>query len=209
MILSADKIADALVHGREKATIDPLVIIPSPDPNSLRSSNAAAVDLRLGTWFAALKRARTPFLSLDKRTAGSQLTKSTYVPFGSDYILHPHSFVLAVTMEWIRFPLNLAAYVVGKSSWGRCGLIIATATGVHPGFKGCLTLELTNVGEIPIAIKPGVEICQLFIHTVDPATSDTMRPSTFNGNRRPTLRSIKLDPFAAKLASHTARTPIA
>jgi dCTP deaminase len=45
-----------------------------------------------------------------------------------------------VTLEWIRLPKNLAAYVTGKSSWGRRGLIPATATGVHPGFKGCLTL---------------------------------------------------------------------
>src|SRR5688572_18225765 len=113
MILSADKIADVLLEGRDSATTDPFVITPAPDLSSLRSSNAAAIDLRLGTWFSALKRARTPYLRLDKPTAGSQLTKSSYVPFGSDYILHPHSFVLAVTMEWIRFPLTLAAYVVG------------------------------------------------------------------------------------------------
>jgi dCTP deaminase len=209
MILSADKIADALIRGRDSAVTDPLVIVPTPDPDSLRSSNAAAIDLRLGTWFSALKRSRTPYLRLEKPAPGSQLTKSSFVPFGNDYILHPHSFVLAVTMEWVRFPLNLAAYVVGKSSWGRCGLIIATATGVHPGFKGCLTLELTNVGEIPIAIKPGVEICQLFIHSVDPATSDVMRASKFTGFRRPMLRPVELDHFAARLAAHSGRRTVA
>ena len=209
MILSADKIADALIKGLDDAVADPLVIVPTPDPEGLRSSNAAAIDLRLGTWFSALKRSRTPYLNLDKPAPGSQLTKSSFVPFGSDYILHPHSFVLAVTMEWVRFPLNMAAYVVGKSSWGRCGLIIATATGVHPGFKGCLTLELTNVGEIPIAIRPGVEICQLFIHNVDPATSDVMRASKFNGFRRPMLRPIEMDPFAARLAAHAGKRTVA
>src|SRR5262245_18868742 len=95
---------------------------------------------------------------------GAQLNKTHYVRFGDKYILHPGSFVFGVTLEWLRLPGDLAAYVIGRSSWGRRGLIIATATGVHPGFKGCLTLALTNVGEIPIAIKPGMETCQLFLH---------------------------------------------
>src|SRR6266849_9594195 len=113
--------------------------------------------------------------------------------------MHPGNFVLRVTLEWIRLPKDMAAYVVGKSSWGRCGLIIATATGVHPGFKGCLTLELSNVGEIPIGIKPGIAICQLFLHDVS-SSDEHVDASSFVGTRKPTLRPIKLDDFAKKLA---------
>ena len=78
-------------------------------------------------------------------------------------------------------------------------MIIATAVGVHPGFTGCLTLELTNVGEIPIAIKPGMTICQLFLHTVD-SRSPEIDKSPFACSRRPTLGKIKLDEVAKKLA---------
>jgi dCTP deaminase len=130
-----------------------------------------------------------------------QATKTTYVPFGQDFFLHPRAFVLAVTLEWVRIPGNLAAYVVCKSSWGRCGLIIATATGVHPGFKGCLTLELSNVGEIPIGIKPGISICQLFLHEVS-STDEHVDSSSFVGTRKPMLRRVQLDEFARKLAKH-------
>lgn len=111
--------------------------------------------MRLGTWFASLKQTRNPYIKIDQQERDARITKTHFVPFGQEFVLHPMTFVLAASLEWIRLPANLAAYVVGKSSWGRCGLIIATATGVHPGFYGCLTLELSNVGEIPVAVKPG------------------------------------------------------
>ncbi len=93
-----------------------------------------------------------------------------------------------------------AAYVIGRSSWGRHGLIIATATGVHPGFTGCLALELANVGEIPITIKPGTTICQIFIQKVDGVAKDLVDRSSFVGRRKPTLGVIKLDVIAEALA---------
>lgn len=58
----------------------------------------------------------------------------------------------------------MAAYVVCRSSWGRLGLIVATAVFVHPGFRGCLTLELVNECDSPIALSAGVRIAQLVIH---------------------------------------------
>jgi dCTP deaminase len=203
MILRAETIASLLDQGRGPDA-DPLVITPTPDLDTLRSSGAASVDLRLGTWFASLKQASNPYIRIDQKDLGARVTKTHFVPFGEEFILHPMTFVLAVTLEWIRLPTSLAAYVVGKSSWGRCGLIIATATGVHPGFFGCLTLELSNVGEIPIAVKPGYPIGQLFFHTVDQpsesAGSPTVSRSNFGGSRRPLFKTIRLDPFAERLA---------
>jgi dCTP deaminase len=134
-----------------------------------------------------------------------RLTRMRYVRFGDDYILHPRAFVLASTLEWLRIPSNLAGYVVGRSSWGRRGLIIATATGVHPGFKGCLTLELTNAGEIPIAISPGLTICQLFFHTVLAGKSQKdakhVDRSKFVGVRRPALGDVEPDELAKQLGA--------
>lgn len=168
MILKADEIATLLgITSQTKS--DRLIIRPEPPLEALRESGAASIDLRLGTWFMTLHRRRMRALETGEESSSvygdAKFTRMNYVPFGGTYYLHPRSFALAATLEWIRMPKNLAGYVIGRSSWGRRGLIIATAAGVHPGFTGCLTLELTNVGEIPLEIKPGLLICQLFLHT--------------------------------------------
>ena len=68
-------------------------------------------------------------------------------------------------------------YVIGKSTWGRMGLIIATATKVDPGFRGCITLEIVNEGEVPLILYPGLSIAQLVVH-------ETGRSSTYSGRYR-------------------------
>ena len=131
MILKADELANWL--GNPPA--DPrerLFIRPTPNLQHLAHSGAASIDLRLGTWFMTLPRARFTHLDvleeLDPSDAdAARLAKTHYVPFHKRFILHPKDFVLAVTLEWLRLPDKLAGYVVGRSSWGRRGLIIATA----------------------------------------------------------------------------------
>jgi dCTP deaminase len=194
MILKSDAIASLIEESKKPNAEDPFVIAPEPNLEKLRNSGSASVDLRLGTWFLTLRQARMPcFHILEKKTGHSQFTKTHYVPFGTEYYLHPQNFVLGVTLEWIRIPSDMAAYVVGKSTLGRRGLIIATATGVHPGFTGCLTLELTNVGEIPISIKPGMPICQLFMHKVDTNQRSKVDISQHIGLRRPRLGEFDSD----------------
>jgi len=129
-----------------------------------------------------------------------EITDKYYIPFGKKFYLHPNQFVLAVTLEWVRIPLDCSGLVTGKSSWGRRGLIVETAPGVHPGFSGCLTLEMTNVGDVAIAIMPGTEICQLFyqeLKTSEEAPCD----SRFFGKRQPSLGHISQDDFCKKLTS--------
>jgi len=202
MILRADKIAQQL--DKPDNPQDPLVIRPTPNLAELDQSGAASVDMRLGCWFQAFRNSRCSHLDVygdpSLAPSESQLTKQHFVPFGERFILHPRAFVLAVTLEWIRLPSNMAGYVVGRPSWGRHGLIIATATGVHPGFTGCLTLELTNVGEIPITIKPGTTICQLFLHLVEGRDPKLVASSRFIGSRKPKLGTIQLDDIASRLA---------
>jgi deoxycytidine triphosphate deaminase len=121
----------------------------------------------------------------------ARLSKYHFVPFGDSFILHPGDFVLGITFEWLKFPSDLAGFVTGKSKWGRRGLIIETAAGIHPGFCGCLTLEIGNVGPIPIPLIPGIEICQVFFEKAEgdaPAAE-----SQFDGNRRPVLGEIRID----------------
>lgn len=203
MILKAEDIYRELVS--PKATKDPLVITPMLDLEGLKNSGAASVDIRLGCWFLRCRQSRIGVFDVYDKDANipreAKLTRSYYVPFGETFVIHPKTFILGVTLEWIRLPADKAAYVVGRSSWGRHGLIIATATGVHPGFTGCLTLELSNMGEIPITIKPGTTICQLFIHQVQPGGDpQKIDRSAFIGMRKPTLGTIELDEIAKKLA---------
>ncbi len=198
MILKTDKIADLL---RKQDTKDPLVISPCPDLDELEKSGSTSVDLRLGTWFVTPWQTRMTHLQLAEQDMQEKLMQTYYVSFGNEYYLHPGCFALGVTIEWLRLPKDLAGYVIGKSSWGRRGLIIATAAGVHPGFKGCLTLELSNVGEIPIAISPGIKICQLCLHKVDRMNSDEIDKSEFIGQRKPTLGKIKVDAISEKLST--------
>ncbi len=204
MIIKSNKIVQRLKRTQKNHKKDPLAIVPLPNLTELENSGAASIDLRLGTWFLTFRQTRCPILDIyktnDPRQNESELTKTHYVRFGDQFVLHPNNFVLGTTLEWIRLPNDLAGYVIGKSSWGRRGLIIATAAGVHPGFTGCLTLELTNVGVTPIIIKPGLLICQLFLHNVDSDTDDIGK-SDFIGKRRPVLGEIKPDEIAKILAT--------
>jgi dCTP deaminase len=202
MILKADKIANELQDPPRPG--DPLIITPMPDLDELRKSGSAALNMRLGCWFLACRQTQIGLLDIYDNAADlpseASLTKSYYVPFGEAFVLHPRSFVLGVTLEWIRLPGDRAAYVVGRSSWGRYGLIIATATGVHPGFTGCLTLELSNIGEVPIRVKPGTQICQIFLHKVESGEEELADRSSFIGRRKPALGLIELDKIAQQLA---------
>ncbi|RJR46230.1 MAG: dCTP deaminase [Desulfobacteraceae bacterium] len=201
MIIKTDQIARELE--RPSNPKDALIITPTPDLAKLQTSGAASIDIRLGCWFLVCRQSRVGVFNVYDRPeevpSEAKLTKSHYVPFGEEFILHPRAFVLGTTLEWIRLPADRAAYVIGRSSWGRYGLIIATATGVHPGFTGCITLELSNVGEIPITVKPGTAICQLFIHELTKGDPKLVDRSRFIGRRKPALRPIELDETARRL----------
>ena len=140
-------------------------------------------------------------LRLDQRVPASAAARMHHVRFGDDFILHPRSFALASTIEWLRIPTDLAGYVTGRSSLGRRGLIIATAVGVHPGFTGCLTLELSNLGDVPIIIRPGMTVAQLFLHSVTGSTeAESVDRSAFYCKRRPVLGELIQDDISLAIA---------
>jgi dCTP deaminase len=200
MILKASEIA-AILESTSGANDDPLAIVPTPKIDNLKTSGAASIDLRLGRWFRTLRQSRHPLLALSDETnvgeGEGQVSKEHFEKFGGSFILHPGKFVLGVTLEWLRIPSHMAAYITGKSSWGRRGLIIETAPGVHPGFSGCLALEITNVGEVPIQLTPGMEICQIFLHQV--SQSQGQSQGRYFGRRKPVLGKIESDDILDKL----------
>ncbi|WP_171815883.1 dCTP deaminase [Candidatus Phaeomarinobacter ectocarpi] len=186
----------------ERDADDPkkICLVPGISDDNGNFDQSTGVDLRLGRWFLTLRQSRVSKLplkqsyeSLDKFARSG---REYFVPFGKSFILHPGRFVLGITLEWMRLPSDVAAYVTGKSSLGRSGLIIETASGIQSGFSGCLALEMTNVGEIPLEIYPGMKICQLFFH----ATSDeSVYDGSFGGTRKPRLRPISPDSILESL----------
>jgi dCTP deaminase len=197
MLLTVESICDQLEENGQDGQIG-LRIIPRPDIGDLRRRGGASIDLRLGRWFLTVRQSSAPIIELDDEQHTPVGQKSYFVPFKERFLLHPGRFVLGITLEWIRLPERIAGYVTGRSSWGRRGLIIETAAGIHPGFSGCLALELANVGELPIALKPGMPICQIFLHeTVGGRTIS----SSFDGRRRPVLGAIRKDNVQTRLTA--------
>jgi dCTP deaminase len=172
-----------------------LSIIPEPNVEEIEKSGEASVTLRLGRWFISLRQSSQTYFDVASKKADlraeAKSAKRYFVPFGEEFVLHPGRFVLASTLEWMKFPATLGGYVGGKSTWARRGLIIETAAGIHPGFNGCLTLELANVGEVPIKVRPGMRVCQVFLHSVPKGSIEATGP--LGGRRRPHLGSPKED----------------
>ncbi len=162
-----------------------------------RSSASASIDFHLGNRFTVFRR-RRDVLHDPQAHEADVLTEEFFVSLGDRFVLHPGHIVLGTTLEWFRFPLDLMAYVVGRSIWGRRGLMIATATAVQPGSAGTITLELSNTGEIAVALKPGVRIGQLFFHEVEAADEGSIR-TRFSGALKPVLGNYIDSPSEAFL----------
>jgi dCTP deaminase len=149
----------------------------------------ASVDLRLGREFLEFKRTSVPCIHPDRgeevedyvtKTSipdidGDQATLSGYDADDrfedSEFILHPGDFVLGTTMERVEIPDDLIAHVEGRSSLGRLAIVVHATSGiVDPGYKGQITLELSNLGQAPVALTPGMRISQLtFTELKNPA----------------------------------------
>jgi dCTP deaminase len=130
----------------------------------------SSVDVRVDRYFRVFHNARYPFI--DVRQAQEDLTELVEVDT-EPFILHPGEVVLGSTLERIRLPDDLVARLEGKSSLGRLGLLIHSTAGfIDPGWDGHVTLELSNVANLPITIYHGMKIGQLsFVQLSEPAES--------------------------------------
>jgi dCTP deaminase len=138
------------------------------DPWDPEMVQPASVDLRLGASFRVFHNFRVP--AIDLADPPKNLTEHVVVEDGESFVIHPGEFVLGRTEEWVELPDDVVARIEGKSSLGRLGLIVhATAGFVDPGWKGTLTLEITNLTRVPIVLWPGKPIAQLSFMTLDRA----------------------------------------
>ena len=159
MVLSDRTIARLLEAGRIE--IDPY------DEELLQPSS---VDVRVDRFFRVFHNARYPFI--DVKEPQEELTEEVIIEDdGKPFILHPGEFVLGSTLERITLPDDLVARLEGKSSLGRLGLLIHSTAGfIDPGWDGHVTLELSNVANLPITIYYAMKIGQLsFVQLTEPA----------------------------------------
>src|SRR5438045_6958912 len=142
------------------------IVIEPYDESLLQPSS---VDVRVDRFFRVFHNARYPFI--DVREPQEDLTELVEIDDERPFILHPGEFVLGSTLERIVLPDDLVARLEGKSSLGRLGLLIHSTAGfIDPGWDGHVTLELSNVANLPITIYPGMKIGQIsFMQMTEPA----------------------------------------
>jgi dCTP deaminase len=192
-VLSDRDIRAAMQAGRVR--VDPY------DPTCLQPSS---VDLHLDRDFRVFRNNRYPYI--DVRQAQPDLTEIVSVEDDEAFILHPGEFVLGQTLEWVELPDDLVARLEGKSSLGRLGLLIHSTAGyVDPGWKGNLTLELSNVANLPIALYCGMKIGQISFFKM---SSPVERPygskelgSKYQGQSQPTASEYYRDFEASRRAA--------
>ncbi len=129
----------------------------------------SSVDVRVDRYFRVFRNARYPYINVKEPM--DDLTELVEVDGDEAFILHPGEFVLGSTLERITLPDDLVARLEGKSSLGRLGLLIHSTAGfIDPGWDGHVTLELSNVANLPITIFYGMKIGQLsFVQLSEPA----------------------------------------
>ncbi|MEE9248850.1 MAG: dCTP deaminase [Dehalococcoidia bacterium] len=185
MVLSDKTIKEEL--SRKRIIIDPL---------DLRDIQPASVDVHLDDKILVFRNSRKPYIDIKEDT--TDLTELQKIEDDQPFILHPGEFVLASTRENIQIPDDIVARLEGKSSLGRIGLLIHSTAGyVDPGWKGHLTLELSNVANLPVTLYSGMKIGQIsFIRLSTPADNvygSKNLGSKYQGQTEPTASRIHRD----------------
>jgi dCTP deaminase len=179
MILSDRTIREQIEAGR--------IVI---DPFDAACVQPSSVDLHVDAEFRVFRNNRYPFIDVKQE---QDLTELVEVKPDEAFILHPGEFVLGSTLERVAIPDDLVARLEGKSSLGRLGLLIHSTAGyVDPGWDGYLTLELSNVANLPITIYPGMKIGQISFFQLTTAADTPYggAGSKYQGQRGPTASRI-------------------
>jgi len=169
-----------IVENRNPHTIGPVVLSDRTirrliddgrigiDPYEPALMQPSSLDVRVDRFFRVFRNSRYPYI--DVKQAQEELTELVTAD-DEPFILHPGEFVLGSTLERVTLPDDLVARLEGKSSLGRLGLLIHSTAGfIDPGWDGHVTLELSNVANLPITIYPGMKIGQLsFVQLSEPA----------------------------------------
>ncbi|AKE42066.1 deoxycytidine triphosphate deaminase [Corynebacterium kutscheri] len=170
---------------RAAISSDELVIDPF-DPALIQPSS---IDVRMDRFFRVFNNSK--YTHIDPKLQQDELTSLVEVAEDEPFVLHPGEFVLGATLEKFTLPSNLAGRLEGKSSLGRLGLLTHSTAGfIDPGFSGHITLELSNVANLPIMLWPGMKVGQLALFKMSsPAEvpyGSGVLGSKYQGQRGPT-----------------------
>lgn len=153
MILSDSDIKKAILTGKIKIT---------PKPDFKKQLGTCSLDLRLSENFKIFQYNHSAFIDVSDKKTFEGITRDYNLRDNEPFVLHPGQFVLGATIENITLPNDIAARIDGRSRLGRLGLVIhSTAGHIDPGFSGRVTLEITNIGKLPIILHKGLGVCQL------------------------------------------------
>jgi dCTP deaminase len=165
VILSDRDIRKALEEGKIK--IDPTDGLD-------RRIGPDGVDFRLGNTFLVFERNKQAYIDLRHAATAKGTTREIRIETGEQFIIHPHELVLATTLERLTLSDDLLGRLEGRSSLGRLGIIVhSTASLFHPGWDGTATMELGNLGVMPVALYPRMRICSF---TFERMSSPVERP---------------------------------
>ena len=200
MILSDRDIRQSIADGR--------VSIASPDPDYEAHIHASSMDLRLGSTFRLYEHSKFPALDPKNPESFAGNMRTIAVPEGESFMVQPGEFVLGVTEESITVPDDLVVRVEGRSSLGRLGIIVHSTAGfVDPGFSGTITLEISNLNRLPVALYPGMRVCQIAFETLSsPAETPYHRKphSKYQGQVLPEGSRLETDPEFVEVGGGTA-----
>ncbi|GAA3394121.1 dCTP deaminase [Cryptosporangium minutisporangium] len=159
------------------------------DPYEPELVQPSSIDVRLDRWFRVFRNMQ--YTHIDPAERQDDLTELVETPDKSPFVLHPGEFVLGSTLEQVTLPDDLAGRLEGKSSLGRLGLLTHSTAGfIDPGFSGHVTLELSNVANLPITLWPGMKIGQLCLFRLSSPASEPYGSAVFGsryqGQRGPT-----------------------
>jgi len=166
------------------------------DPYDALAIQPSSIDIRLDARFRVFRSTR--YSHIDPRKDQTDLTELVAIPDGEAFVLQPGQFCLGNTAEEISLPEDVVGRLEGKSSLGRLGLVIHSTAGyIDPGFRGHLTLELSNAAPLPILLYPRMKIGQLsFLQMTTPAErpyGSTRLGSKYQGQSEPTASRVHLD----------------
>ena len=180
-------------HTIREYLIDGKIVVKPLGENCVQP---ASVDIRLDKHILVFRNSRRPYI--DVRQDMGDMTEMEVATEEQPFMLHPGAFVLGSTLEYVEIPDDLVARLEGKSSLGRIGLLIHSTAGyVDPGWKGRLTLELSNVANLPIALYPGMKVGQIsYAQLSTPTDLPYGSPglgSKYQGQELPTASRVHLD----------------
>jgi dCTP deaminase len=155
---------------------------------------SCSVDFRLGNEFSIFEHSRHAFIDLRDKRALEDIMRTVHVNDGEPFVLQPREFALAITQECLELDDDVLGRLEGRSSLGRIGIIVHGTAGLFdPGWSGRATLELSNLGIMPVALYPGMRICSF---TFEQLTS----PSSLPYRKKPGNKYAGQDrPLASRL----------